>query len=182
MALMDKFQAAYDKLTKDDTRLNSAELTMIQQAYTLGQLGYIKAQFAQRVVQDEGIRHAIQEIADEFLKPGLAKPRSILERASAPSVNLNWETRGNGPNAGATGSTPWLNDQEILLDTMYWLQASVSVAQAAALAAVRGDVREYFLNQRDQGMDHWRKLALLVYKHVPNAIPPQVQVTGPTTL
>lgn len=183
MAIIDKVQGAFDKLTKDDTKMTAAELIAVQQASWAAQLAYIKNSFYIRSVQDEDVKAVLREINDEYIKPGLAKSSRFIEKAAVPYVNLNWEQRtGNLPTGMGQGAGAYqLNDQEMLLDAMYWMQASISAAQAAALVCVRGDLRDFFLGQRDQGMDLWRKLAMVVYRTVPNAIPPQVQVVGQAT-
>lgn len=174
MGVIDKVQATIEKLTNDDTRLTSAEVTLVQQAYVLAQLGHVKGHLFQRQVQDPEIRSALEEVHEEFVRPHVDRPRRILEKAGIPFVDLQVEERARAlADAGSAGASH-LTDREILLDTMYWLQASVTAAQAGALASLRGDVRDYFLGVRESGMDQWRKLALVVYRKVPNAIPPTV--------
>ena len=178
MAIVDKIQGALDKMTKDDTRVTSAELTALQQTYVVAQLGFIKNEFYIAQAKDPAVKEVLRNIGDEVLRPGMDKPRRMLEKANVPFVQLNAENRvAQFGNLNA----PIFNDQEIVLDAMYWLQMGVTVAQAGALAAVRGDVREFVLNQRDAGMDQWRKLGMVVFRVVPNAIPPQVTVSGQAT-
>lgn len=174
MAIVDKIQGAFDKITKDDTRVTSAELTVLHQTFTMAQLGFIKNEMYMAQVKDPALRELLQNVGEELLQPALVKARKFLEKANVPFALLNPEERkeavARGPGV--------LNDQEIALDAMYWLQAGIAGAQTGALMAVRGDVRDFFLNQRDQGMDLWRQMGLVVFRIVPNAIPPQVQVTG----
>lgn len=182
MAIIDKVQGALDKLTKDDTKMTAAELIAVQQASWAAQLAYIKNSMFIRHVQNDDLKAVLREINDEYIKPGLARSSKFIERAAVPYVDLNWEQRtGNLPQTG-TANAFALNDQEAILDAMYWMQASITAAQAASLVCVRGDLRDFFLSQRDQGMDLWRKLALVAYRIVPNSIPPQVQVVGPATI
>lgn len=175
MAIVDKIQGALDRMTKDDTRVTSAELTALQQTYAVAQLGHIKNEFYLSQVKDDGLRGVLQAIGDEVLKPGMERSRRMLEKANVPLVQLNAESRVAQFNRSATQV---LNDQEIALDAMYWLQMGTTVAQASALAAIRGDVRDFYLHQRDANMDQWRKLGMVVFRLVPNAIPPQVTVSG----
>src|SRR5438874_5659837 len=177
MAIIDKIQGTFEKLTNDDTRLNSAEITTIQQAYNALQLGYLKIELYLQHVQNPEVKEALRELRDEFVKPNLEKPRRILEKSGIPFLNMNVEGRiGNAnPQRGTvpTGAfTLVLRDEEALLDTVYSLQTTITSLQAGALVAVRGDVRDYFLNARDAAMDQWRKVGAAVYEIMPQAIPP----------
>ena len=177
MAIIDKIQGTFEKLTNDDTRLNAAEITTIQQTYNALQLGYLKTEFFIDHVQNPDVKNALKEVRDEFFKPSLDKPRRILEKSGIPFLNLNVDERVRSVR-GSTGTpTPTnaglvLRDEEVILDSVLSLQATITGLQAGALAAVRGDVRDYFLNARDAAMDQWRKLGATAYKIVPQAIPP----------
>lgn len=171
MAIVDKIQSGIEKLTGDNTRLNSAEVTTIQQAYNALQLGMIKTSLYIENAQGDEVKAALREVRDDFLKPNLDKPRRILEQSGVPFLNLNVEGRLSAP---PTRYTNYLRDEEILLDTVLALQATVTGLQAGALAAVRGDVRDWFLNARDAAFDQWRKVGYIMYKQMPQAIPPMV--------
>ena len=184
MAIIDKVQGTIEKLTGDDTRMNAAEITTIQQAYNALQLGYIKTEFYLANVQNPDVKRALEEVRDDFIKPQLEKPRRILEKAGIPFLNLNVEDRvavfrnvGTNVNKGTT--VPVLRDEEVLLDTVLALQATITGLQAGALAAVRGDLRDYFLNARDTAMDQWRKVGMVAYKVMPQAIPPTMSGVRP---
>ena len=183
MAIIDKVQGTIEKLTGDDTRMNAAEITTIQQAYNALQLGYIKTELYLANVQNPEVKRALEEVRDEFIKPQLEKPRRLLEKSGIPFLNLNVEDRvavfrnkGTG-NVNTSGVV--LRDEEVLLDTVLALQATITGLQAGALAAVRGDVRDYFLNARDAAMDQWRKVGMAAYKVMPQAIPPTMSGVSP---
>jgi hypothetical protein len=169
MGIMDKIQGAAEKVTGDDTRLNAAEIVAIQQCYNALQLGYLKSEFFIDHVQNNDVKLALKEVRDEFIKAHIEKPRRILEKAGVPFLNLNVDTRiQNKPaNVGQI-----LRDEEVLLDSVLALQATITGLQAGALVAVRGDVREYFLNARDAAMDQWKKLGMVVVKNAPQMLPP----------
>lgn len=192
MAIIDKVQGTIEKLTGDDTRMNAAEITTVQQAYNALQLGYIKTEFYLATVQNPEVKKVLQEIRDEFVKPQMEKPRRMLEKAGIPFLNLNVEDRinvfrnvgtnktGTTGNAGSVGATGlFLRDEEVLLDTVLSMQATIAGFQAGALAAVRGDVRDYFLNARDAAMDQWRKVGMVTYRLMPQAIPPTMSGVSP---
>ena len=185
MAIIDKIQGTFEKLTSDDTRLNAAEITTIQQAYNALQLGLVKTELYIKQAQSADVKRALEDVRDEFIKPSLDRPRRILEKSGIPFLNLNAEERVNAfrdvaPTTDA-GARPgaWLVDQEILLDTVYSLQATITGLQAGALAAVRGDVRDYFLNARDAAMDQWRRVGMVTYRVVPTALPPAMSGVAP---
>ncbi|HEX2021557.1 MAG TPA: DUF3231 family protein [Candidatus Thermoplasmatota archaeon] len=177
MAIVDKIQGTIEKLTNDDTRLNSAEITTIQQTYNALQLGLLKTHFYIDNVQSGEVKEVLVELRDEFIKPNLEKPRRILDKAGIPYLDLHVQERVNNA-PGRVGS--FLRDEEVLLDTVLSLQATITGLQAGALAAVRGDVRDYFLNARDAAVDQWRRVGFLAYKIMPQAIPPTMSgVTQP---
>jgi hypothetical protein len=191
MAIIDKVQGTIEKLTGDDTRMNAAEITTIQQAYNAMQLGYIKTEFYLTQVQNPDVKRALEEVRDEFVKPNLEKPRRMLEKSGIPFLNLNVEDRVNvfrnvgggktgNVGTGSVGTTGLvLRDEEIILDSVLAMQATIAGLQAGALAAVRGDVRDYFLNARDAAMDQWRKLGMVAYRVIPQAIPPTMSGVKP---
>lgn len=169
MGIMDKIQGAAEKVTGDDTRLNAAEIVAIQQAYNALQLGLLKTEFFIDHVQSSDVKAALAEVRDEFVKAHIEKPRRILEKAGVPFLNLNVDTRvQDKPRIAA----PIFRDEEFLLDSVLSLQATITSLQAGALVAVRGDVRDYFLNARDAAMDQWKKLGLVVVKTAPQMLPP----------
>lgn len=171
MAIFDKIQGGIEKLTNDDTRLNTAEITTLQQAYNAMQLGLVKNEFYINQAQSEDVRHALTELRDEFLKPNLERPRRILNKLNVPSFHVDVENR-----LSTIPKTPMnvLRDEEILLDTILAMQATITGLQAGALAAIRGDVRDFFLNARDAAFDQWRKLGMVAYKTAPQLIPPVI--------
>lgn len=169
MTLVDKIQGTIEKLTGDDTRLNAAEITTIQQAYNALQLGLVKIEFYLTQTQTPEVRNALTELRDEFVKPNLEKPRRIMEKVGIPFLNLNVQERVNTMNK----TVPKVfRDEEILLDTVLAMQTTIMGMQAGALSAVRGDVRDYFLNARDASMDQWKKIGVAAYRVMPQAIPP----------
>ena len=170
MTLVDKIQGTFEKLTGDDTRLNTAEITTIQQAYNALQLGLVKTEFYIAQAQNPDVKHALTELRDEFIKPNLEKPRRIMEKTGIPFYNMGIQDRVNSMNVGTVGRV--FRDEEILLDSVLAMQATVMGMQAGALSAVRGDVRDYFLNARDAAMGQWKKLGMVTYKTVPQMIPP----------
>lgn len=169
MTLVDKIQGTFEKLTGDDTRLNTAEITTIQQAWNALQLGLVKTEFYIAQAQNPDVKRALEELRDDFIKPNLDKPRRIMEKTGIPFYNMGATDRvgGMSKNVGRV-----FNDAEILLDSVLAMQATVMGMQAGALSAVRGDVRDYFLNARDAAMDQWKKLGMVTYKTVPQVIPP----------
>lgn len=169
MTLVDKVQGAFEKLTGDDTRLNTAEITTIQQAYNALQLGLVKTEFYIEQAQNPEVKNALKELRDEFIKPNLDKPRRIVEKTTIPYFNLNATERVN---ALPRNVTRVFREEEILLDTVLSLQATITGLQAGALSAVRGDVRDWFLNARDAAMDQWKKIGMVAYKTYPQMIPP----------
>lgn len=187
MAIIDKVQGTFEKLMGDDTRMNAAEITTIQQAYNALQLGYVKTELYLANVQSPEVKRALEEVRDDFLKPQLEKPRRILEKSGIPYLNLNVDDRVNvfrNVGTSKTNTTPTtaglvLRDEEILLDTVLSLQATITGLQAGAISAVRGDVRDYFLNARDAAMDQWRKLGMVAYRVMPQAIPPTMSGVSP---
>lgn len=184
MAIIDKVQGTIEKLTGDDTRMNAAEVTTIQQAYNALQLGYIKTEVYLANVQNPDVKRVLEDVRDEFVKPQMEKPRRILEKAGIPFLNLNVEERvavfrNKGAAGGGNPNVVVLRDEEVLLDTVLSLQATITGLQAGALVAVRGDVRDYFLNARDAAMDQWRKVGMAAYKVMPQAIPPTMSGVSP---
>lgn len=176
MTMIDKVQGTIEKLTGDDTRLNSAEITTIQQTYNALQLGLVKTAYYIGQVQSEDARRVLTDLRDDFLAPNLDKPRRILEKAGIPFLNLNAQDRvANVPKS----SSRTLRDEEIVLDTVLAMQATITGLQAGALVAVRGDVRDYFLNARDAANDQWKKLGVVAYKLMPQAIPPTMSGVAP---
>ena len=169
MTLVDKIQGTFEKLTGDDTRLNTAEITTVQQAYNALQLGLVKTEFYIAQSENPEVKRALTELRDDFIKPNLDKPRRIIEKTGVPLLNLGVQERvASIPrNVGRV-----YVDQEILLDTILAMQATIMGMQAGALSAVRGDVRDYFLNARDAGMDQWKKIGAVAYKNFPQMIPP----------
>ncbi|MEA3199799.1 MAG: hypothetical protein QOE90_1227 [Thermoplasmata archaeon] len=177
MTMIDKVQGTIEKLTGDDTRLNSAEITTIQQAYNALQLGLVKTALYQGQAQNADVKACLGELRDDFLVPHLDKPRRILEKSGIPFLDLHATDRvQNLPKA--TGGV-LLRDEEIMLDTVLALQATITGLQAGAIAAVRGDVRDYFLNARDAATDQWRKVGLVAYRLMPQAIPPTMSGVSP---
>lgn len=171
MAIIDKVQGTFEKLTGDDTRMNAAEIVTIQQAYHALQLGYVKIEWYLAHVQNPEVKNVLKELRDEFVKPYVEKPRRMFEKSGIPFVNLNVENRLQQIPT-TKGQTFFFRDEEVLLDTVFSLQATITGLQAGALTAVRGDVRDYFLNARDAAMDQWRKVGVAAYKLIPEAIPP----------
>jgi hypothetical protein len=176
MGVIDKIQAGVEKLTTDETRLNAGEITAIQQTLNAMQLGYVKNAFYLTQAQSTDVRTALEGLRDEFLEPNLERPVRIMEKAGIPYLNLNVKERV--PNI-TTASGSVLRDEEVLLDTVLAMQATINGLQAGALIAVRGDVRDYFLNARDAAFDQWRKLGMITMRTMPAVIPPTM--TGVTT-
>ena len=170
MTLVDKIQGTFEKLTGDDTRLNTAEITTIQQAYNALQLGLVKTEFYITQAQNPDVKHALTELRDEFIKPNLDKPRRIMEKTGIPFYNMSVSDRVGTINNANVGRI--FRDEEILLDSVLAMQATITGMQAGALAAVRGDVRDWFLNARDAAFGQWKKLGMVTYKTVPQMIPP----------
>ena len=170
MTLVDKIQGTFEKLTGDDTRLNTAEITTIQQAYNALQLGLVKTEFYITQAQNPDVKNALVELRDEFIKPNLDKPRRIMEKTGIPFYNMSVTDRVGTINTANVGRV--FRDEEILLDSVLAMQATITGMQAGALAAVRGDVRDWFLNARDAAFGQWKKLGMVTYKTVPQMIPP----------
>jgi hypothetical protein len=169
MTLIDKVQGAFEKLTGDDTRLNTAEITTIQQAYNAMQLGLVKTEFYITQAQNPDVKNALTELRDEFLVPNLEKPRRVLDKTGIPYFNMGATDRVGALNKNAGRI---FRDEEILLDTVLAMQATITGLQAGALSAVRGDVRDWFLNARDAAMDQWKKVGMVAYRNFPQMIPP----------
>lgn len=176
MTIMDKIQGTIEKLTNDDTRLNTAEVTALQQSFYNLQLGLVKIEFYLTQCQSPDVKNVLTELRDEFVKPNLDKPTRIFGKAQVPFYNVDVNTRVQ--NLPKTGVQRFFTDEEILLDTVYSIQAVITGMQAGALIAVRGDVRDYFLNARDAAFDQWRKIGMTTYKMIPQVIPPTI--TGVT--
>ena len=177
MTMMDKIQATFEKLTNDDTRLNTAEITALQQTFYNLQLGLVKIEFYLTQAQSPDVKTILTELRDEFVKPNLEKPNRILGKVQVPFYNVDVNSRIQSL---PRNNVPRIfTDEEILLDTVYSLQAVITGLQGGALIAVRGDVRDYFLNARDAAFDVWRKLGMVTYKTIPQVIPPVI--TGTTT-
>lgn len=170
MTLVDKIQGTFEKLTGDDTRLNTAEITTIQQAYNALQLGLVKTEFYIQQAQNPDVKNALVELRDEFIKPNLDKPRRIMEKTGIPFYNISVQDRVTTINNANVGRV--FRDEEILLDSVLSMQATITGLQAGALSAIRGDVRDWFLNARDAAMGQWKKLGMVTYKTVPQVIPP----------
>ncbi|GEM_PF-7088159 len=176
MTMIDKVQGTIEKLAGDDTRLNSAEITTLQQAYNAMQLGLVKTALYAAQAQSEDVRRVLDDLRDDFLLPNLEKPRRILEKAGIPFLDLRAQDRiANVPKTTAV----LLRDEDIVLDTVLSLQATITGLQAGAIAAVRGDVRDYFLNARDAANDQWRKVGLMAYRVVPQILPPTMSGVAP---
>lgn len=174
---MDKIQGTFEKLTNDDTRLNTAEVTALQQSFYNLQLGLVKIEFYLTQCQNEDVRHALTELRDEFVKPNVERPTRILGKAQVPFYNVDVDARlASYPK---TSTQRFFTDEEILLDTVYSLQAVITGLQAGALVAVRGDVRDYFLNARDAAFDQWRKVGLAAYRLIPQVLPPTISGVAP---
>ena len=177
MTIMDKIQGTIEKLTNDDTRLNTAEVTALQQSYYNLQLGLVKIEFYLTQSQSPEVRNVLTELRDEFVKPNLDKPTRIFGKVQVPFYNVDVSTRlANYPK---TSTQRFFTDEEILLDTVYSLQAVITGMQAGALIAVRGDVRDYFLNARDAAFDQWRKVGLATYRLIPQVLPPTISGVAP---
>lgn len=170
MTIMDKIQGTIEKLTNDDTRLNTAEITALQQSYYNLQLGLVKIEFYLTQCQSPEVKNVLTELRDEFVKPNLEKPARIFGKAQVPFYNTDVNNRVQS--MPRTGVPRFFTDEEILLDTVYSMQAVITGMQAGALLAVRGDVRDYFLNARDTAFDQWRKIGMVTYKLVPQVLPP----------
>lgn len=177
MAIIDKVQGTIEKLTGDDTRMNAAEIVTVQQAYNALQLGYVKIEWYLAHAQNPEVKAVLTELRDDFVKPYVEKPRRMLEKSGIPFLNLNHEARIQ--NISKAQGTFFLRDEEILLDTVLAMQATITGLQAGALTAVRGDVRDYFLHARDAAMDQWRKVGMAAYKVIPAAIPPTMSGVAP---
>lgn len=172
MTIMDKIQGTFEKLTSDDTRLNTAEVTALQQSFYNLQLGLVKIEFYLTQCQNPDVRNVLTELRDEFVKPNLEKPTRIFGKAQVPFHNVDISTRlANYPK---TSTQRFFTDEEIMLDTVYSMQAVITGMQAGALIAVRGDVRDYFLNARDAAFDQWRKVGLVTYRLIPQVLPPTI--------
>lgn len=169
MTLIDKVQGTIEKLTNDDTRLNTAEITALQQSFYNLQLGLVKLEFYISQAQNPDVKHCLTELRDEFVKPNLEKPQRIFSKIQVPFYNANAIERVGRLPRNVQGV---FTDEEILLDTVYSMQAVVTGMQAGALVAVRGDVRDHFLNARDAAFDQWRKIGVVVYKTIPQVMPP----------
>ncbi|HET6405174.1 MAG TPA: DUF3231 family protein [Candidatus Thermoplasmatota archaeon] len=177
LTMMDKIQGTIEKLTNDDTRLNTAEITALQQSFYNLQLGLVKCEFFLTQCQNPDVRHVLTELRDEFVKPNLEKPTRILGKAQIPFYNVDVNTRmANYPK---NSTQKFFTDEEIMLDTVYSMQAVITGMQAGALLAIRGDVRDYFLNARDAAFDQWRKIGLVAYRVVPQALPPTISGVNP---
>ena len=177
MTIMDKIQGTIEKLTNDDTRLNTAEITVLQQSFYNLQLGLVKIEFYLTQCQNPEVKNVLTELRDEFVKPNLEKPTRIFGKAQVPFYNVDVNNRVQ--NLPKTSVGKFFTDEEILLDTVYSMQAVITGMQAGALVAVRGDVRDYFLNARDAAFDQWRKIGMVTYRLVPQVLPPTI--TGVTT-
>jgi hypothetical protein len=176
MTMIDKVQGTIEKLTGDDTRLNAAEITTIQQSYNAMQLGLVKTAFYLTQVQSPDVKSVLTELRDDFLVPHIEKPRRILEKAGIPFLNLNAQERvSNMPKAVPRV----LRDEEIVLDTVLAMSATITGLQTGALVCVRGDARDYFLNARDAANDQWRKIGMVAYKLMPQAMPPTMSGVAP---
>lgn len=178
MAIIDKVQGTIEKLTGDDTRMNAAEIVTIQQAYNALQLGYVKIEWYLAHVQDPEVKSVLTELRDDFVKPYVEKPRRMLEKSGIPFLHLNVEQRLQQV-PSTKGAPFFFRDEEVLLDTVLSLQATITGLQAGALTAVRGDVRDYFLHARDAAMDQWRKVGMAAYRVIPAAIPPTMSGVAP---
>lgn len=172
MTIMDKIQGTFEKLTNDDTRLNAAEITALQQSYYNLQLGLVKIEFYLTQAQSPDVKSILTELRDEFVKPNLDKPTRIFGKAQVPFYNTDVNNRVQ--NMPRNNVQRYFTDEEILLDTVYSMQAVIAGMQAGALIAVRGDVRDYFLNARDTAFDQWRKIGITTYKMVPQVLPPTI--------
>lgn len=177
MTIMDKIQGTFEKLTSDDTRLNAAEITALQQSYYNLQLGLVKIEFYLTQTQTPDVRNVLTELRDEFVKPNLEKPTRIFGKAQVPFYSVDVNNRVQS--MPRDGVQRFFTDEEILLDTVYSMQAVITGMQAGALLAVRGDVREYFLNARDAAFDVWRKVGMATYKMIPQVLPPTMSGVAP---
>ncbi|HUR67727.1 MAG TPA: hypothetical protein VM370_00645 [Candidatus Thermoplasmatota archaeon] len=177
LTIMDKIQGTIEKLTNDDTRMNTAEVTALQQSFYNLQLGLVKIEFFLTQTQNPEVRGILTELRDEFVKPNLEKPTRILGKAQIPFYNVDVNTRVQ--NMPRNNVQTFFTTEEILLDTVYSMQAVIAGMQAGALVAVRGDVRDFFLNARDAAFDQWRKVGLVTYKLIPQVLPPTI--TGVST-
>lgn len=172
MTIMDKIQGTFEKLTNDDTRLNAAEITALQQSYYNLQLGLVKIEFYLTQAQSPDVKSVLTELRDEFVKPNLEKPARIFGKAQVPFYNVDVNTRVQS--MPRNNVQRYFTDEEILLDTVYSMQAVIAGMQAGALIAVRGDVRDHFLNARDAAFDQWRKIGATTYKMIPQVLPPTI--------
>ena len=172
MTIMDKIQGTFEKLTNDDTRINAAEITALQQSFYNLQLGLVKIEFYLTQAQNPDVKHVLTELRDEFVKPNLEKPVRIFGKAQVPFYNVDVNNRVQ--TMPRSNVQRYFTDEEILLDTVYSMQAVIAGMQAGALIAVRGDVRDYFLNARDAAFDQWRKIGAATYKTVPQVLPPTI--------
>ena len=169
MTLIDKVQGTIEKLTSDDTRLNTAEITALQQSFYNLQLGLVKIEFYLTQTQTPEVRNVLTELRDEFVKPNLDKPQRIFGKTQVPFYNMGALDRVQSiPKTVQKVFT----DEEILLDTVYSMQAVITGMQAGALVAIRGDVRDYFLNARDAAFDQWRKIGAATNRLIPQVLPP----------
>lgn len=169
MTLIDMVQGTIEKLTNDDTRLNTAEITALQQSFYNLQLGLVKLEFYIGQAQSADVKNVLTSLRDEFVKPNLERPTRILGKVQVPYYN----TDVNNRITSLPKNVPRVfTDEEILLDTVYSMQAVITGLQVGALVAIRGDVRDYFLNARDAAFDQWRKIGAVTYRMIPQVLPP----------
>lgn len=175
MALIDKAQAAFGKMTGDTTQLNAVEIVTLQQAYHALHLGLIKNEFYLQQAQNPQLKQCLQSIKDDFLMEWMEKPEDILDKAGVPYMKLHSKSRiENLPSASTV-----FKDEEIMLETVLTFQTTIMGLEAGAMGAVRGDVRDYFLSARKDAEGVWRKIGAAAMNIIPAAMPPRMSgVTG----
>lgn len=169
MGMIDKIQAGVEKLSTDQTRLNAAEITTLQQGLNAMQVGLVKTGFYIQQAKNPDVRKMLEALRDDFLEPHMERPMRILEKAGIPYMNMNAKDRvAHMPQ----NAEQVYRDEEIMMDTVLAMQATVTGMQSGALTAVRGDVRDFFLEARDAAMDQWRKIGMVAMKNMPQMMPP----------
>lgn len=170
MALIDKAQGALGKMTGETTSLNAAEITSLQQCIHAMHLGLIKNEFYLEQCQNDDLRKALQSIKDDFLMEWLEEPETFLDKAGVPYMKLHAMDRAE--NLASVSQV--FKDEEIMLDTVLSFQATIMGLEAGALAAVRGDVRDFFINAKEDAMKCWRQIGMAAVKLIPTALPPRM--------
>jgi len=170
MALIDKAQAAWERITTDQTQLNAAEIVTLQQAVNALELGLVKTEFYIQQATNNDVKEVLTDLRDDFLVGHIQKATQILDKAGIPYMTLNARTRIESMTQAPTVFT----NEEVLLDTVFCIQATLTGLQAGAVAAVRGDVRDFFITARDDCFKVWRNIGMTAVKVMPDVIPPRM--------